>query len=152
MRFCVGSVFMHETKETSEISKALFIDHYCTERCQRFPKYSMYGWFCIHACDSKFLGCFFHQNKDSHKYFSNFILGLSGTRADFFFFLSLNSHVEWLIWKYAIIWQQWTYIFLLGIRDKLYYFTSLEQLSSPLPLSGVRALFREFYTPNHLIQ
>lgn len=40
---------------------------------------------------------------------------------------SFDNHVEWLMWKDAINGIQWTYLFLLGIRDKLYYFTCPEQ-------------------------
>lgn len=50
-----------------------------------------------------------------------------------------------------IIWQQWTCLCLLGIGDRLYYFTSPEQQRC-LSFSGIRALCRECYTPDHLIQ
>lgn len=105
------------------------------------------GWSCINFCNYKFMHCFLVKQG----LLMNIWLFLFQLWAEQEMFLSSNSHVEWLIWKYVVIWQRWTYLFLLGIRDKLYYFTSLEQQSC-LSLPGVKTLFREFYTPNHLIQ
>lgn len=110
---------MWNTEEIYKTGKPHF-DHFCSKNGKILQRWRF--WLILHY-NCKFLDWLFIETRTCYKYLGVLILALSRTRDVFKLQQSCwMTHVE--ICHY---WQQWTYLFLLGIRDKLYYFTSLER-------------------------
>lgn len=104
----IGLVFC----EVDKISSTLIIS---AEKLQDLAKIA---WSC------KFLDWLFIETRACNKYLGIFIVALSKTR----YVLKLQQSCWMTHMAMCHYWQQWTYLFLLSIADKLYYFILLISL------------------------